>query len=82
MDLSNYLLMKQEMSLMVVFPILIVYDLFASEKLKEYFQPMACLLFLAHTIYGFLPQATGTSFAGMYVCNEAEIVMKNILNVM
>ena len=81
MDLSNYLLMKQEMSLMVVFLILIVYDLFASEKLKEYFQPMACLLFLAHTIYGFLPQATGTSFAGMYVCNEAEIAMKNILNV-
>jgi len=74
-------MMKQEMSLMVVFLILIVYDLFASEKLKEYFQPVACLLFLAHTVYGFLPQVTGTSFEGMYVCNLAEISMKNILNV-
>ncbi|MDD3907104.1 MAG: NADH-quinone oxidoreductase subunit N [Bacteroidales bacterium] len=81
MDLSNYLLMKQEMSLMVVFLILIVYDLFASENLKKYFQPVACLLFLAHTIYGFFPQAVGTSFAGMYVCYGAEISMKNILNI-
>jgi NADH-quinone oxidoreductase subunit N len=81
MDLSNYLLMKQEMSLMVVFLILIVYDLFATEKLKKYFQPVACLLFLAHTIYGFFPQATGTSFSGMYVCNGAEISIKNILNI-
>jgi len=81
MDLSNYLLMKQEMSLLVVFLILIVYDLFASEKSKKYFQPVACLLFLAHTVYGFFPQITGTSFSGMYVANEAEISIKNILNI-
>jgi len=81
MDLSNYLLMKQEMSLMVVFLILIVYDLFASEKSKKYFQPVACLLFLAHTVYGFFPQAIGTSFSGMYICNGAEIAIKNILNI-
>lgn len=81
MDLSNYLLMKQEMSLLVVFLILIVYDLFASEKSKKYFQPVACLLFLAHTVYGFFPQITGTSFSGMYIANEAEISIKNILNI-
>jgi len=81
MDLSNYLMMKQEMSLMVVFLILIVYDLFASEKGRNYFQPLACLLFLAHTIFGFFPQVTGTSFSGMYVANDAEISMKNIMNI-
>ncbi|MDD4922298.1 MAG: NADH-quinone oxidoreductase subunit N [Bacteroidales bacterium] len=81
MDLSNYLLMKQEMSLLVVFLFLIVYDLFASEKSKKYFQPVACLLFLAHTVYGFFPQVTGTSFSGMYIANEAEISIKNILNI-
>lgn len=80
MDLSNYFLMKQEMSLMVVFFILIVYDLFASEKLKKYFLPVACLLFLAHTIYGFLPQEAGSSFSGMYVSGAAQKMMKNILN--
>jgi NADH-quinone oxidoreductase subunit N len=81
MDLSNYLLMKQEMSLMVVFFILIVYDLFASEKFKKYYLPVACLLFLAHTIYGFLPQATGSSFSGMYVSGTAQNMIKNILNI-
>jgi len=81
MDLSNYLLMKQEMSLLVVFLILIVYDLFASEKWRKYFQPVACLFFLAHTVYGFFPQALGTSFSGMYVSNAAEIAIKNILNI-
>jgi NADH-quinone oxidoreductase subunit N len=58
MDLSNYLLMKQEISLLVVFLILIVYDLFAPEKSKRYSQPLACVLFLAHTVLGFLPAAT------------------------
>jgi NADH-quinone oxidoreductase subunit N len=81
MDLSNYLLMKQEMSLMVVFFILIVYDLFASEKFRKYYLPVACLLFLAHTIYGFLPQATGSSFSGMYVSGTAQNMIKNILNI-
>jgi len=73
--------MKQEMSLMVVFFILIVYDLFASEKFKKYYLPVACLLFLAHTIYGFLPQATGSSFSGMYVSGTAQNMIKNILNI-
>jgi NADH-quinone oxidoreductase subunit N len=81
MDLSNYLLMKQEMSLMVVFFILIVYDLFASEKFRKYFLPVACLLFLAHTIYGFLPQTTGSSFSGMYVSGTTQNMIKNILNI-
>lgn len=81
MDLSNYLLMKQEMSLLVVFFILIVYDLFASEKLKKYYLPVASLLFLVHTVFGFLPQTTGSSFSGMYVSGAAHNMMKNILNV-
>jgi NADH-quinone oxidoreductase subunit N len=81
MDLSNYLLMKQEMSLLVVFLILIIYDLFGSEKSKKLFQPIGCLLFLAHTVYGFFPQAFGTSFSGMYISNAAEVSIKNILNV-
>jgi len=81
MDLSNYLLMKQEISLLVVFLILIVYDLFASEKAKKYFQPVGCLLFLANTIYGFFPDEIGSSFSGMYVSGAVEIAIKNFLNI-
>src|SRR5574344_314063 len=81
MDLSNYLLMKQEISLMVVFFILMVFDLIASEKARKFLQPLACILFAAHTIMGFLPSLSGTSFEGMYVSNGAENTMKNILNI-
>jgi len=73
--------MKQELSLLVVFLILIVYDLFATEKSKKYFQPVGCLLFLANTIYGFFPQGMGSSFSGMYVSGAVEIAIKNILNI-
>lgn len=81
MDLSNYLLMKQEISLIVVFVILIIYDLFASEGAKKYYHPVACLLFLLHTVLGFLPQQVGTSFSGMYISGQPEIAIKNILNI-
>jgi NADH-quinone oxidoreductase subunit N len=81
MDLSNYLLMKQEMSLMAVFLILIIFDLFFSNTSKKYYQPVACGLFLIHTIYGFLSQEQGTSFSGMYVSGAIEIAVKNVLNI-
>jgi NADH-quinone oxidoreductase subunit N len=81
MNLSNYLMMRQEMSLLVVFLILIIYDLAASEKLKKYFQPLGVLLFLAHTVYGFLINDFGASFQGMYVSGATETMIKNILNI-
>lgn len=81
MDLREYLLMRPELSLIVVFVLLIMYDLFGSEKAKKHYFPVACLLFLAHTIYCFFPHPTGTSFAGMYVAGEAQATIKNVLNV-
>lgn len=81
MDLSNYLLMKPELSLMVVFLILIFYDLFASDNAKKYYFPIACLLFLAHTVYCFFLKDEGSSFAGMYTTGAAQLTMKNVLNV-
>lgn len=82
MDLSNYLLMKHELSLIVVFLLFIFYDLFASEKAKKYYFPVACLLFLAHTIAGFcFGMKEGQSFAGMYVTGPAYVTIKNILNI-
>jgi NADH-quinone oxidoreductase subunit N len=81
MDLSNYLLMKPELSLTAVFLLLIIYDLFASDSAKKFYFPAACLLFLAHTVYGFFIQETGESFAGMYVAGAAQQTIKNILNI-
>lgn len=81
MDLSNYLLLKPELSLMVVFLLLIFYDLFASDGAKKYYFPVACLLFLAHTVYCFFVKDDGTAFAGMYVTGAAQLTIKNILNI-
>ncbi|GHV67096.1 NADH-quinone oxidoreductase subunit N [Bacteroidia bacterium] len=81
MDLTNYLLMKHEISLIVVFLVLIITDLFASESAKKYYFPFACLLFLAHTVAGFFFKDSGDSFAGMYVTGPAYATIKNILNI-
>lgn len=82
MDLSNYLLMKPELSLIVVFLLLICYDLFASENLKKHYFPFACILFLAHTIYCFfIPKDTAEAFGGMYLTGGAQLVMKDVLNI-
>ncbi len=81
MDLSNYLLLRQEMSLLVVFLILMIYDLFAGEKGKKGFHLIACTLWGLHTICGFLFPVSGSSFAGMYVNNDVETIVKNILNI-
>ena len=57
MDLSNYLLMKHELSLIVVFLLLICYDLFASDNAKKYYFPVACGIFLIHTVFCFFINA-------------------------
>ncbi len=81
MDLSNYLLMRQEMSLLLVFLILIIYDLFSNDKAKNWFHFSACSLWFIHTVCGFLFPITGQSFAGMFVNGDIEIMTKNILNI-
>ena len=81
MDLSNYLLMKHELSLIVVFLLLIIYDIFASDSAKKYYFPVACTLFLAHTVTCFFFRETGEAFAGMYVTGPAYYTIKNILNI-
>ncbi len=81
MDFSNFLLMQQEMSLMAVFVILFIYDVFCSDKGKQWFQPIACILFAIHTAIGFLPTPTGEAFGGMFVSSNITVMMKNILNI-
>jgi NADH-quinone oxidoreductase subunit N len=82
MDLSNYLLMKHELSLIVVFLLLIFYDLFASDGAKKYYFPVACALFLVHTITCFFFKSDyDSSFAGMYVTGPAYLTIKDILNI-
>ena len=47
MGYSNFLFLKEELSLIAVMLILLVYDLFGSQKSLKYFHPVACVLFLS-----------------------------------
>jgi len=80
MDFSNFLMMHQEVGLIIVFLALLFYDVFGSEKSKKYFRFTACLLFGIQTVAGFLPHETGSAFGGMYICSDMTVLMKNILN--
>ena len=81
MDFRNFLLLHQEASLVVVFLILLVYDIFGSDRSRRWFRLTACLLFGLHTLSGFIPAETGTAFGGMFVSNDMTVLMKNILNI-
>lgn len=80
MGYSNFLFLKEELSLIAVMVILLIYDLFGSKKSLNYFHPVACLLFLLHTAINFLPGVTAEAFGGMYVSTPMGSIVKTILN--
>ncbi len=81
MNYSNFLYMREEISLIVLMVILFLYDLFAGKKALNYFQPVACVLFAIHTLMLVLPRGAGETFGGMYQYNEMTTFVKTILNV-
>ncbi len=83
MDFSNFLFMRHEISLTLVFIILLMYDLIASgEQKRKYFQAIVCTFFGIHTLLGFIiPYETESAFGGMYVTGSMYILVKNLLNV-
>ncbi len=81
MDFGNFLMLRDEGLLMAVFVILLVYDIFASDRAREWFRPVACVLFAVVTVCGFLPGGRGEAFGGMYLSSDMTAMMKGILNV-
>ncbi len=82
MDFSYFLLMQQEISLTVVFLVLLCYDIFGSEKSRSCFQATACTLFFLHTLFGIIyPVQYGVAFGGMFINTPISILMKNVLNI-
>lgn len=81
MDYSNFLYLKEELSLITVMVLLLAYDLFAPRKTLEYFQPVACILFAIHTLINLFPGETAQAFGGMYHYAPIGSVVKSILNI-
>ena len=83
MDYSQFLALKQEIGLLVVFLLVFLYDTFATRKSQASLPVISTLLMLVFTVWGFCPlvKADAVAFAGMYVTDPVMVAIKNILNV-
>lgn len=84
MDYSQFLAMKQEIGLLIVFLIVFLYDVFAPSKAQKALPYLATVLMTVFTAAAFWLEcsAPGThdAFAGMYTSNAATAAIKSILN--
>lgn len=84
MDYSQFLAMKQEIGLLVVFLLIFLYDTFMPKKALKATATFSAAVFALFTIWSFIC-CTGdeavTAFAGMYVTGAVMESIKNILNV-
>jgi NADH-quinone oxidoreductase subunit N len=81
MDYSSFLQMHEEFSLLGVMIILLLYDIFASEKYLKYFQPIAIVLFLVHIVLNCVPSETFQVSGGMYEYLPIHSYIKTFLNI-
>ena len=83
MDYSQFLALKQEIGLLIVFLLVFLYDTFAPRKSQASLPVISTLLMLVFTVWGFCPlvKADAVAFAGMYVTSPVMVAIKNILNV-
>jgi NADH-quinone oxidoreductase subunit N len=82
MDYSQFLQMRPELSLIAMIVVLFLYDLFAGENLRKYFQPVTCVLLLVHVIINIVPPGTpAEAFGGMYIYLPMMSIVKSILSV-
>ncbi len=84
MDYSQFLVMKQEIALLVVFLLVFLYDTFLSKRALNFLQGFTIILFGLLTVAGFCclcPGDTLTAFGGMYETSPVIACIKNILNV-
>lgn len=85
MDYSQFLVMKQEIGLLIVFLLVFLYDTFMPRKTQGALPAVSALLMLALTAAGFCGCLAGTdaesAFAGMYETSPIINAIKNVLNV-
>ncbi|MGI6521592.1 MAG: NADH-quinone oxidoreductase subunit N [Fermentimonas sp.] len=79
-NFSNFLYMREELSLVVLIVFLLLYDLIAGKRGMRYFQPVAIGLMALHTLVTIIPRAEVSAFGGMYTHLPMAGVVKSILN--
>lgn len=86
MDYSQFLIMKQEIGLLVVFLLVFLYDTFMPARTQKALPVTTAVLMLLLTAAGFCTRCLGSgaeaaAFAGMYETSPVITAIKNILNV-
>ena len=86
MDYSQFLAMKQEIGLLVLFLVVFLYDTFMPARSGRNIPVLTAVLMLGLTVCGFFADLLGTSghvsaFAGMYVTSPVMAAIKNVLNI-
>ena len=86
MDYSQFLAMKQEIAILVVFLLVFLYDTFMPKSAQKGLPVFAIVLTLLATAAGFCSHCLGTAsntvaFAGMYETSPVIAAIKGILNV-
>lgn len=82
MDYSQFLVMKQEIGLLVVFLLVFLYDTFVPKRSLGALPGFATVLMLLLTGAGFVfCSQPATAFGGMYYTSPAIVAIKNILNI-
>lgn len=83
MDYSQFLAMRQEIGLLIVFLLVFFYDTFMPKKAQGGIAGFTTGLFLLFTVASFLWGNVGTvdAFSGMYATSDVCAMIKNILNV-
>lgn len=80
MDYSQFLHMRPEVTLIIVLIIAFLYDLFAGDKARRYFQPLVCVLLGIHIVLNIIPEKESVDiFGGMYQSVPMMSILKSIL---
>ncbi len=81
MDYSQFLIMRGEISLLVVFLLIFLIDTFGGKKSLKGLSITACVLFALHTIWNIIPVEADSVFGGMYQTSPIASMVKTVLNI-
>lgn len=81
MNIYDFLIMRHELVLVSIALVLLIIDLALKPANKKHIIPIAVILFIIHTVIGFLPATGGILFGGMFHSTPLLVMMKNVLNI-
>ena len=81
MNWESLLLMRNELGLLAVILLLLIFEIFSTKEQKGKIVSVAIVLFILHTVVGFIPLNEGTLFGGMFKTHALLYFFKNTLNI-